>query len=182
MLNHQTTYLRKSTSATVMLFSRPTEPILFLVKRFIQNVEWTYDLLSLIEKLIHGHDDITKFERLIVEDYLQFQLVKQYTGYALKDRQGNTLETTELLFLRQEIERMAEHHALGLVHNPHLHPLKKAFKQVLTKIGYENLSEEAHAILREAYLFENKGLLYTLKGRMVQLPHFTKRMLWKLIG
>ncbi|MBT9546434.1 MAG: hypothetical protein IV090_13680 [Candidatus Sericytochromatia bacterium] len=182
MQTSQTVYLRKSTHPTGMLRSSPIDQILFFVRRFIQNVDWVYDLLSLTDKLIHQNADFSKFERLIIEDYLHMSLRQTRQGPVLFDRFGTPLDITDLMVLRDEVIELADKHALYLFHNPRKHPLSRAFKQVLAKDDYDQLNEEAHALLREAYLTVKNGQIYTLRGRLLGTPSWTQRWMWKLIS
>jgi hypothetical protein len=182
MQTSQTVLLRKSTHPTGMLRANPIDQILFFVRRFIQNVDWVYDLLALTDKLIHQQDNFSKFERLIVEDYLHMSLRQTRQGTVMMDRFGSPLDITDLMQLRDEMIELADKHALYLFHNPRKHPLSKAFKQVLAKDDYDLLNEEEHAILREGYLSVKNGQIYTLRGRLLGSPSWTQRWMWKLIS
>ena len=70
--------------------------------------------------------------------------------------------------------------ALFLYHNPAKHPMAKAFKQVLAKVGDKNLSEEEVAILREAYLLTDGERVYTLRSRKLARHSRSQRWIWKL--
>lgn len=181
MLSNQTAFLKPTGSATRILYSPNGEQVMFFVKRFIQNVDWVMDLISLIDKLLRqSHEEITKFERLIIQDYLHFRLLEQNDAIILVDRAGNRFEASELLMLRDQILAEAETRSLYLYHNPSKHPMAKAFKQVLAKIGDKELSEEEHAILREAYLFSHQGQIYTLRSRRLDPHSRSQRWIWKL--
>ena len=181
MLSNQTVYLKPTGSATRILYSPPTEQIMFFVRRFIQNVDWVMDLLALTDKLLRqAPAEITRFERLIIQDYLHFRLLETVDGLVLVDRAGNRLEASELLLLRDQILGECEKRALYLYHNPARHPLARAFKQVLAKVGDKDLSEEETAILREAYLLTNEGQIYTLRSRRLTPPSRSQRWIWKL--
>lgn len=183
MYHAQTTLLNSAIPATRHLQTSPRHQVLFFVRRFIANVDWTADLLSLLEKLIHQKTDFTRFERMIAEDYLQLQLHISSNSVELVDRLGVALELEELLVLREQILSLCHDYALRLTKAPSLHPLARAFKQVLAKVGYQVLNDEENAILREAYLTEKGGALYTWAGKQVvtQLSR-AKRMLWRLVG
>lgn len=182
MTNQQTAFLKPTGSATKILYSPPTEQIMFFVKRFVQNVDWVMDLLSLTDKLLRQApaSEITRFERLIIQDYLHFRLIERSEGLILVDRAGHRLEAAELLHLRDQILAEAEARAMFLYYNPGRHPLARGFKQVLAKIGDTDLSEEEIAILREAYLFTDGGQIYTLRSRKLTPHSRPQRWIWKL--
>lgn len=181
MISHQTAFLKPTGSETKILYSPPTDQIMFFVKRFIQNVDWVMDLLHLIDKLLRqAPAEITKFEKLIIQDYLHFRLIETREGLVLVDRGGNRFEASELLLLRDQILDETDKRALFLYHNPSKHPLAKAFKQVLAKVGDKNLSEEEIAILREAYLLTDGGQVYTLRSRKLARHSRSQRWIWKL--
>lgn len=181
MISHQTAFLKPTGSATRILYSPPTEQIMFFVKRFIQNVDWVMDLLQLIDKLLRQEPaEITRFERLIIQDYLHFRLIETRDGLLLIDRAGHRLEASELLLLRDQILDETDKRALFLYHNPAKHPLAKGFKQVLAKVGDKTLSEEEVAILREAYLLTDGRQVYTLRSRKLTPHSRSQRWIWKL--
>lgn len=181
MLNNQTAFLKPTGSGTRILYSQPSEQVMFFVRRFIQNVDWIMDLLSLIDKLLReAPAELTRFERLIIQDYLHFRLIERNDSLILIDRSGQRFEAAELLALRDQILDETEKRALWLYHNPSKHPLAKAFKQVLAKLGDKDLSEEEVAILREAYLLTHQGEIYTLRSRRLTPPSRSQRWIWKL--
>lgn len=178
----QTAYLKPNTGATRILYSPPTEQLVSFARRFIQNVDWVFDLLSLTNKLLLQQDaEITRFERLIIQDYLNFRLLQTAEGLKLVDRSGHAFDAPSLLNLREQLLYEAEQRALFLYYNPQRHPMAKAFKQVLTKIGDKPLSEEEAAILREAYLYEHQGQIYTLRGKKLERHSRSQRWIWKLM-
>lgn len=177
----QTAFLKPSGSATRILYSAPAEQIMFFVRRFIQNVDWVMDLLSLTDKLLRqAPEEINRFERLIIQDYLHFRLLPTPDGMKLIDRGGKAFEAADLLLLRDQILDETEKRAMFFYHNPNRHPLARGFKQVLAKIGDRDLSEEETAILREAYLLTDKGSVYTLRSRKLTPPSRSQRWIWKL--
>jgi hypothetical protein len=181
MLSNQTAFLKPTGSATKILYSAGSEQIMFFVRRFIQNVDWVMDLLALTDKLLRqAPAEITRFERLIIQDYLHFRLVETADGLMLLDRAGHRFEAAELLMLRDQILSETETRALYLYHNPSKHPMARAFKQVLAKVNDKELSEEEVAILREAFLLTDKGSVYTLRSRKLTPPSRSQRWIWKL--
>lgn len=183
MLTSQTVYLKPAGSKTRILHSPATEQIMFFARRFIQNVDWVMDLLSLTDKLLHQNtQEISRFERLIIQDYLNFRLLESSQGILLIDRAGNRLQANDLLNLRDQILAEVEKRALFLYYNPGRHSMPSAFKQVLAKIGDKELNEEELAILREAYLSVHNGEVYTLRGKKLDLHSRSQRWLWKLVG
>lgn len=183
MLTQQTAYLKPTGSATRILYSPAVEQVMFFVRRFVQNVDWICDLLSLIDKLLDGErPELTRFEKLIVQDYLHFRLLETPRGRVLVDRAGERLEPADLIVLRDQITAEADKRALFLYYNPARHPLAKGFKRVLARLQSQPLSAEDHALLREAYLFVEDGEIRTLRGRRLEPPSRSQRLLWKLVG
>lgn len=183
MLTSQTVYVKPVGSETRILYSPPTEQIMFFVRRFIQNADWILDLLSLTDKLLRqNNEEITRFERLIIQDYLNFRLLDSSQGLLLIDRAGNRMQATDLLQLRDQILAEAEKRALYLYFNPNKHHMASAFKQVLAKVGDKELNEEERAILREAYLSVHHGEVYTLRGKKLTPYSKSQRWIWKLVG
>lgn len=181
MQSNQTAFLKPTGNATRILYSAQAEQIMFFVRRFIQNVDWVMDLLSLTDKILRqAPAEITKFERLIIQDYLHFRLIEREDSVWLVDRTGKRFEAAELLMLRDQILAETEARAMFLYHNPSKHPLAKAFKQVLAKVGDKDLSEEEVAILREAYLLTHEGSVYTLRSRKLTPHTRSQRWIWKL--
>lgn len=182
MYQAQTTLLNSTLPATRHLTATPRHQVLFFVRRFIANVDWTADLLSLIDKLIRQETDFTRFERLIAEDYLQLHIHIGHQQVELSDRYGIPFDIEELLTLKEHILALCHDQAMRLIKAPSLHPLAKFFKQVLAKTGYQELNDEEHAILREAYLTEKGGALYTWAGKQVSQLSRAQRWLWRLVG
>lgn len=182
MQSNQTAFLKPSGSATRILYSPQADQIMFFVRRFIQNVDWVMDLLSLTDKLLRQAPatEVTRFERLIIQDYLHFRLIEREDSVYLVDRTGRRFEAAELLMLRDQILAETEARAMYLYHNASKHPLARAFKQVLAKVGDKTLSEEEVAILREAYLLTNEGSIYTLRSRKLTPHTRSQRWIWKL--
>lgn len=180
MRNTRTHFLNWPSKHTTTLVTNPADQILFFVRRFIQNIDWTYDLLAIIDKLIKEENDFTKFERMIVEEYLHFSFVDHFDHTTIADRVGQEMDLHQLLDLRDEIYKLAENYSNQLLKTPKMHPVHRTFKQVLGKVGYQKLSDEDQAILKEAYLHERNGQLFTLSGTLIKLP--TMRVLWRLTG
>jgi len=183
MLTSQTVYLKPTGSETKILYSPAIEQIMFFARRFIQNVDWIMDLLSITDKLLRQNsEEMTRFERLIIQDYLNFRLLDSSQGMMLIDRAGNRLQTADLLNLRDQILFEVEKRALFLYYNPSRHSMPSAFKQVLAKIGDKELNDEEQAILREAFLNVHNGEVYTLRGKKLALHSRSQRWLWKLVS
>ncbi|PIQ25268.1 hypothetical protein COW36_19965 [bacterium (Candidatus Blackallbacteria) CG17_big_fil_post_rev_8_21_14_2_50_48_46] len=182
MTSAQTAILRKSTQATCMLRLDPVEEVMFFVRRFLQNPETIYTLLNLIERLIDHEAHFSQAEKEWVETYLQLALRQTRQGTQLYDRRGLALDTPELLHIRDQILHLTEKQALALVQAPRQHSQNKAFKQVLTKNSYDQLSQEETQLLREGYLKVRQGQIFTLSGRLIASPSWTQRWIWKLIS
>lgn len=182
-MHNQTVCLKPSVQGTRMLYSAPTEQLMFFVRRFVQNADWMLDLLSLTEKLLrNAGGEINRFERLIVQDYLQFRLLRNGSEWVLVDRSGYALDTGDLLTLRDQILTETEKRALFLYFNPSRHPLPRAFKQVLAKSADKDFSEQEHEILRQSYLQYQNGTFYTLRGKALTPPSRSQRWIWKMVG
>ena len=182
MFTNQTVLLRPKRNETRVLSSRSTDEVMFFVKRFIQNVDWVMDLLSITDKLLRqSNEAITRFERLIIEDYMQFRFFEGNDGLMLVDRGGRRVEAGELLQIREEILDEVEKRALFLYYNPSRHTMPKAFKQVLAK-SPDKYNQEEKAILRESYLTVHKGQIFTLRGKALTPHSLSQRWIWKWIA
>lgn len=183
MMHNQTVCLKPPVHSTRMLYSAPTEQLMFFVRRFIQNADWMLDLLSLTEKLLRNEGDkLSRFEHLIIQDYLQFRLFYSGKEWVLVDRSDHALGTHDLLSLREQILNETEKRALFLYFNPSRHPMAKAFKQVLAKNNDKDLSDEEYEILRQSYLNYQNGSFYTLRGKALTPPSRSQRWIWKMVG
>lgn len=178
----RTVILRKSTQPTRLLRSQPSEQVLFFVRRFIENATRVYTVLSLVEKLIQQRTDFSRSEKQLVQDYLQMELRITQEGVFLSDRCGKTPDIVELLQLRDKILELMEAQSLHWLQSASKTPFVRTLKQVLARTRYDNLSEEAQATLREAYLSVRHGRIVTARGRWLGAPSWTQRWMWKLIS
>lgn len=182
MFSQHTVVLRPNRNETRILSSRFSDEVMFFVKRFIQNTDWVMDLLSITDKLLRqSAEPISRFERLVVEDYLQFRLFQSPDGIVLVDRGGRRVEAGELLNVREQILDEVEKRALFIYYNPARHSLPKAFKQVLAK-SPDKYNQEEKAVLREAYLSVQNGRIYTLRGKELTPYSLSQRWIWKWIA
>lgn len=150
-------------------------------KVFINNSDWIYETLSVINKIIANESNFTRFELWSIEKF-DLEISFDNNDVTLTDRYKNKLSKKNLLDLKTKILSITVTHANKVLKKPDLHHIEKTFMRVLRKSLSSPLNDEEISILNDVYLRYDDGKIVNLRGESVKLPRFGVLSVFSMFG